>query len=133
MRTIKFRSSHYFINGIFSHFSYWGMIDHKGNFSNDCFSSPSSASGTIRKFEEQFTGILDKNGKEIYEGDVVRYDNGTIAKVIFKDGCFMGYDGTALSSDEAYLKLCPEETPFDGFEFELEIIGNIHDNPDLIK
>lgn len=76
----------------------------------------------------QYTGIKDKNGVEIYEGNIVEYDNGIKAYVIFKEGGFCGYDSSATSSDEAYTLLsCTEENPFDGFDFELEVIGNIHD------
>jgi len=74
----------------------------------------------------QFTGLKDKKGEDIYEGDVIEYDNATKAKVIFKDGGFCGYDGYASSSDEAYFKICPEYNPIDGYEFDIQVIGNIH-------
>ena len=74
----------------------------------------------------QFSGQKDKNGIEIYEGDVVEYDNGTKAEVIFKEGTFCGYDGYAVCSSEAYTLLSLEDMPFNG-GFEVEVIGNVHE------
>lgn len=75
---------------------------------------------------EQWTGVKDKFGTLIFEGDIVKYECGTKAEVIFKEGCFMAYNGYAISSDEAYLKICPEYNPIDGYEFDIQVIGNVH-------
>lgn len=68
----------------------------------------------------QFTGVLDKNGKEIYEGDILEIkDEGVVfTKVVgFNNGMF-GAGNYTLA--------------FYG-EDNIEIIGNIHDNPELLK
>lgn len=70
----------------------------------------------------QFTGLYDKHGKEIYEGDVVKDNYGEIGSVEWDNekawfyistqngGCFFDQDTRAY-----------------------EIIGNIHENPELLE
>ena len=78
----------------------------------------------------QFTGLTDKNGEDIYEGDVLRAYNDSleiteVLPVKFEDGTFTigryWKDGTHdWYSMEQYER------------WELEIIGNIHQNPELL-
>ena len=88
----------------------------------------------------QFTGKIDKNGKKIFEGDIFHLEDDIFAVVIFSDGCFRleeyGLCGTLTESgyDECgggYGII--ECEPIDWYFLkDMEIIGNIHDNPELI-
>ena len=69
----------------------------------------------------QFIGLYDKNDKEIYEGDIVRFSPKEKSAVTYEKGCFY------VKAKQGYFQLgnWKKET--------LEIIGNIHKNPELLK
>ena len=69
---------------------------------------------------QQFTGFQDKNGKEIFEGD------------IFKDGGIVFWNEKTLAFEFKYENdIC--FTLEDNFSDDSEIIGNIYENPELLK
>lgn len=77
----------------------------------------------------QYTGLTDKNGKKIFEGDIVtglflhsRPVNGVTA---FRDGSFgLLWDRAGAETFTPFTSMC---------NVEYEMIGNIHDNPELSK
>lgn len=74
----------------------------------------------------EFTGLQDEAGKDIYEGDVLSYepyhksDAKVICVVSFADGAF-GCKGEGIAQYLCYANK------------HVEVIGNIHDNPELLK
>jgi len=77
---------------------------------------------------QQFTGLLDKNGKEIFEGDIVKIAGHTDNDVvIFKDGafCIEGWTNTLAELMTDWSSNVDPEL--------IEVIGNVHENPELLK
>lgn len=72
----------------------------------------------------QFTGLKDKNGREIFEGDVVRTKWGGLGAVEFVDGSFH------FMFENSHVKRQVNE--HEANERETEVIGNIYENPDLL-
>ncbi|EUJ51821.1 YopX family protein [Paenilisteria rocourtiae] len=92
---------------------------------------------------EQYTGLKDKNGSKIFEGDILRitemsegYKSAELevkefkAPVVFDDYGWIVYD----KEDTGY-PLVILDRAFDsiGADTEIEILGNIYDNPELLK
>ena len=80
----------------------------------------------------QYTGLKDKDGKEIYEGDIIEIDGGgkekSIGKVDFQYGCFI------FCADWIKNNHFPELKAYIDMAFcRTEIIGNIYENLELIK
>lgn len=79
----------------------------------------------------QFTGLTDKNGKEIYEGDIYLC-NGKKAEIVFYNGCFCVKAGANFSPLNFDCEEDYSDIIVDDFVSTIEIIGNVHENPELL-
>ena len=104
MKELKFRQ---FVNG---RWHYWGNL---GNVTS--FVGPITP--VVTSF--MFTGLLDKSGKEIYEGAVVKLNDRFLDQVVFRNGMFTTSQ--------------PQATSVLGEWGVIEIIGNTIENPELLK
>ena len=78
----------------------------------------------------QCTGLKDKNGKLIWENDIVRDDNGNLYKAFWQDRYYQ-FSWICVKSDKL-----PIGAKWDFWSirrYEIEVIGNIFDNPELLE
>jgi uncharacterized phage protein (TIGR01671 family) len=86
----------------------------------------------------QYTGLRDTNGKEIYEGDIIEClgskGDPIRHQVLYSDerGCLCQYGTKYEAWNDGYID-CGAITQSYIIEHEKYVIGNIHDNPELLK
>ena len=91
--------------------------------------------GDIRSFKDiklmQFTGLKDKNGKEIFEGDILRYGDKRykiIIQIVWNDLSDNGFRILRQAN-----KNILHDIRIYRFDEQAEVIGNIYENPELLK
>lgn len=136
MREILFRGKR-LDNGEWVDGFYVCLHDHKGNESHRIYTgyAETDCGDYYPEWFEvdpstvgQFTGLLDKNGKRIFEGDVVQSDGygpRSVVKFCLEDVascgcCYPSFVGSGFKAAGCYLDSC-------------KVIGNIHDNPELLE
>ena len=113
---------------------------------------------------EQYTGLKDKNGRKIYEGDVIEYvfnvreaEVSVIGEVCFFEGQGAYGIKNVKYNNQELRRLCDKENEYAGeifcfagygntdedqtliftdycfIEDDLEVLGNIHENPELLE
>lgn len=122
MRTIKFRGKdimdeHWVYGDLETRPAYGLAVIHQYNemeiYDHQCKVDKSSVG--------QFTGLQDSKGTDVYEGDILRYpQNNKTYQVVFKDGIFWGEGENGCGCAAHFFPSC-------------EIVGNIHDNPELLE
>lgn len=132
MREILFRGKDF--SGVINHNWCFGSLDtieddraiiiYSDRFGNKCqiFVDPSTVG--------EYTGLKDKNGKRIFEGDILRRAYHPEEDVIIEwhDGRFK-FRKRNKPKDYRYESLCCVQNTVD----YLKVIGNIYDNPELLK
>ena len=137
MREIKFRAMRnngkWVIGNYVHHFiSYFDTIERHSIFLSKSENDNGGhwVEDIITKTIGQFTGLYDKNHKEIYEGDILKWSKGRLYVVKFLDGMFYA---SVEECNDGILGGFPLHRLTEDEDGKCEIVGNIFDNSELLK
>lgn len=98
----------------------YGDVRHDYDGVPDCISDYCGSNPVVPETVGQYTGLTDKNGEKIFEGDIAKAD-GAVYVCCWNDCNYeFEFDNGAENFGIVYAQ-------------EIEIIGNIHDDPELLK
>ena len=81
----------------------------------------------------QYIGVEDKNGNRVFEGDILRYTPRPKCTIYYKVIWNQEWSRFALVQWSTHKYQIYEWAEFSKVKYSCEVIGNIHDNPDLLE
>ena len=130
MRTIKFRGQRFDKEFVYGYVQYFKDTD---EYAIDDYAVNEDSIS-------QFTGLYDKNGTEIYENDILKVKTNegreynpllVVYSEVYGGFCLLSKNALNITPDKPHRPINPNW--WDGFKDEIEVIGNIHDNPELLE
>ena len=124
MRTIKFRGFSIALNDfVYGYLHYYERYD---EYAIDDYAVNEDSIS-------QFTGQHDKNGTEIYEGDILAHDYGDYSLIVYREECmaFCRIDANDVGNINGYYNL--HEEAWRSCLQRAKVIGNQYENPELLN
>ena len=128
MRILNFRAWDTELNFFCDPLSYYIGLDGSAWFNNCGEGKDNMYDQSSKLIIEQFTGLTDKNGKKIYEGDILEILSANVCKDIMVVKSFMGNMCICHNGDDTGSPIYPVT-----INMTKGIIGNIHETPELIQ
>ena len=123
MRTIKFRGQKFDKEFVYGYVQYFKDTD---EYAIDDYAVNEDSIS-------QFTGQHDKNGTEIYEGDILAHDYGDYSLIVYREECmaFCRIDAKDVGNINGYYNL--SEHAWRSCLQRAKVIGNQYENPELLN